>query len=278
MKTLVIVLVLMMAACSLVIAQTYQINWYAISSGGGDSAGTGYKLSATVGKPAAGYVTGSSVMHWIGFWIPDAEQALVLESAAEAKTLQDNKLVSISGKIATTSATDRFSGFFYLEEPDRSSAIRVSCPSWPVAGLEEGRVVSVVGRIGTTSTGERQIVAPSVVVTATPTPLAPVGMNNRSLGGGNWGSLPLGQTGIVGGSGLNNIGMLIETWGRIEFKDPAGAYLLISDGSGQSIRVDTAGLTGIPETGYLSVIGLSSLDPGQAPIVLPRRNTDIKPQ
>lgn len=280
MKTTLILLALSLTVCSLVLAQSYRIDWYVISSGGGDSAGTGYRLSTTVAQPTAGYSENTSLKHWIGFWIPAAgtEVPQVVDKLGAAKLLEDNTLVSISGMIATTSVTDRFNSFFYIEESDRSNGIRISCPNWPVTGLEEGRVVSVVGRLGTTPAGERQIVAPSVVVTATPAPLAPLGMNNRALGGGSFGVPPLGQLGIAGGTGLNNVGLLVQTWGRIDYKDPGGAYILITDGSGGSIRVDTVGLTGIPDSGYLSVIGLSSLHTGQAPLVLPRRDTDIQPR
>jgi len=88
----------------------------------------------------------------------------------------------------------------------------------------------------------------------------------------------LGQYGVIGGFGLNNIGLLVKTWGRIAYKDPSGGYILIGDGIGSTIRIDTAGLAGVPGSGYVSIIGVSSLYTGRLPLVLPRRSSDVEPR
>ena len=265
-------------------AQTYRIDWYSINSGGGLVTGGSYKLNSSVGQPVAGFVKSTSFLHWIGFWAGEVPTPTVAPTINAAKLLGDGTFVSVAGKIATsgrnpiTGITDRFSGFFYLEEADRHSGIRISCPSWPITDLLRGSVINVIGTMGTTGAGERQIVAPIVIITSTTTPPPPLGMNNRAVGGAAFGSPPLGQSGVIGGTGLNNIGLLIKTWGEVTYKEPSGAYILITDGAGAPVRIDTAGLASVPSEGYVSVIGISSLYTGPSPLVLPRTDSDIEPR
>ena len=100
-------------------------------------------------------------------------------------------------------------------------------------------------------------------------------MNNRALGGGNLRIPPLGQYGVKDGFGLNNVGVLVKTWGRVSYVD--GVYMIISDGSNSGVRVSTAQLAiPLPEPNdYISVIGIPSLymsgsPPDRVPQVLPR--------
>lgn len=53
-------------------AQTYQIDWYVIGSGGGTSQSSSYQLSGTIGQPIVG--TSSSANYTInaGFWVGGA--------------------------------------------------------------------------------------------------------------------------------------------------------------------------------------------------------------
>lgn len=277
-----LIVLLVLVISSSLNAQAYKIDWYSINSGGGEMTGGAYKLNGSVGQSVAGFTQGASVLHWIGFWAGETPTPIVVPSINDAKLLADDTSVSVSGKIATSGhdsvsgLDDRFNGFFYLEESDRSSGIRVVCPSWPIAGLLRGSVINVIGTMGTTPEGERQISAPVVIITATTTPLTPVGMNNRAIGGSDLGTPPSGQYGVVGGGGLNNVGLLVQTWGLIT--GSGAGYLTIDDGSGVGIRVDTTGLAGVPTEGYISVIGLSSLYTGRLPLVLPRIISDIEPR
>lgn len=133
----------------------------------------------------------------------------------------------------------------------------------------------MIGTLSTTPADERQIVAPIVIITSSTDPCKPLGMINRIIGGGNFGSPPLnGQYGVADGFGLNNVGLLIKTCGLII--ESGLGYIVIDDGSGIGIRVDTSGLASPPTTGYISIIGLSSMYPGHLPLVLPRRREDIK--
>lgn len=258
-------------------AQGYRIDWYSINSGGGLATGGNYKLQSTIGQPVAGLVSGSNILHWIGFWGGDVPTPVVVASLDEAKRLPDGAFISVSGQVAT-SASDDFGTFFYAEDPDRVSGIRVSVPA-PVANLVRGSIVNIVGTLSTTASGERQFTGPMVVITGTRTPLAPVGLTNRALGGGDLGQPPLGQYGVAGGSGLNNVGILVHTWGLIT--GTGSGYVMIDDGSGP-VRVDTTTLSTPPTSGYISVIGISSLyqaTPGgeRTRLVLPRKQGDIAP-
>ena len=113
--------------------------------------------------------------------------------------------------------------------------------------------------------GERMIDA-DAVTHSDPDGLAPVpiGMSNKRVGGDamgySSGPPPTGQMGIIGKIGLNNIGLLVKTWGRVTLVDgsPTPAFVKITDGFGE-IVVDLAPGATIPSVGdKVSVIGISS--------------------
>lgn len=260
---------------SSVSAANYKIDWYVIGAGGGAASSASYTVNATIGQPVAGFVSGASILHWIGFWAGEAPTPTVATSIHDVKLLPDGTFVSTAGKIATTAASE-FSNFFYIEEADRSSGLRVAIPAQAVVGLVRGSKVDVLGTLATTADGERQIAGTVVVIGATQTPLEPLGMPNNRLGGGDLGSPPLGQMGVTGGFGLNNIGLLVKSWGEVT---SAGAgFVTIDDGTGP-IRVDTSVLVSQPVVGsYISVVGLSSLrqnGPDHDRLLLPRAGGDV---
>jgi hypothetical protein len=254
----------------------YKIDWYSVNSGGGTMSGGAYGLDGSIGQASAGFVQNTTFLHWVGFWSGEVPIPILVETPHAAKLLNDGAFVSIAGKIATSGQGD-FDLFFYVQEENRSSGIRVAVPA-AVAGLARGSVVNVIGTLGTTREGERQLTGPIVIIVSSHDPLAPLGMPNKSVGGGDWGTPLLGQYGVAGATGLNNVGLLIATWGRVTEKGTG--YLLITDGSGDAIRVSTAGLSTIPdENDYICVIGISSLyKPGsdRLRLVLPRADSDVK--
>ena len=275
------ILLTLIASCC-VFAQSYKIDWNSVNSGGGVMSGGGYGINGTVGQPAAGFTNSTSFLHWIGFWAGEVPTPIVVPTIAAAKLLADRTFISVSGKIATSTEGD-FSGFFYLEESNRSNGIRVAFPIGAISGLVRGKsVVTVLGSMAMASAGERQIKACVIVITSTNAlAIGPLGMNNRNLGGGNLGIPPLGQYGVKDGSGLNNVGLLVTTWGRVSYVDDV--YMIISDGSNSGVRVSTAQLAiPLPEPNdYISVIGISSLymlsgsPPDRVPQVLPRTDSDV---
>jgi len=124
--------------------------------------------------------------------------------------------------------------------------------------------------------------------------IRPVGMCLRNLGGRDFAVDPKvptsGQVGVAGGAGLNNIGLLVKTWGKVTFVDTTNKFFYIDDGYG---RLDGSGHTGIrcsygylagvtitppAQNAYVSVIGVIStvvIDTKVQPNIRPRRQTDI---
>lgn len=260
-------------------SQSYQASWWSVNAGGGAQTGGGIRLESSIGQSAAGYSEGAGLRHWIGFWHPETGLTPeILWKIETAKRLPDGRYVSIAGKIATSGASD-FNGFFYLEESDRSGGIRVTVPFWPVSGLEDGSVVQVTGTLGTTPDGERQILASYVIVISSAPPLQPLGMIQRAIGGGDFGVPPLGQYGVTGGSGVNTIGLLIRAWGTVT--EVGSGYVVLDDGSGRPLRVDTSTLAVVPSPGaFVIITGISSLKrmdspPRRVPLLLPRRSSDV---
>lgn len=126
----------------------------------------------------------------------------------------------ITGKIVTCHWTDHF----YIEDDTRASGIRADKNPH---GCADGDVVSVEGTLGTNADGERYISAATISKTGTGE-LTPLGMNNKWLGGGDFayvaGPPVCGQRGVTDVSGtppstlatgLNNIGLLVRTWGKV---------------------------------------------------------------
>jgi len=67
MKTLILAICLLLPLAAF--AQSYSIDWYKISGGGGTSSGGAYSLSGTIGQPdASGAMTGGSYSLTGGFW------------------------------------------------------------------------------------------------------------------------------------------------------------------------------------------------------------------
>lgn len=127
----------------------------------------------------------------------------------------------------------------------------------------------------------------------------PIYVGNKSLGGGD---LNLYTKGVAGGLGVNNIGLLIKTFGRVTYVNTTSQFFYIDDGWGHAtilpapdsctvygIRVSYGGLAaGVPAitppvanintyvavTGIISTVMVSDL---VEPNVRPRRQDDIQP-
>lgn len=146
---------------------------------------------------------------------------LDVQAIGYLRTLPDGDEVRVSSKVVTA-GTDQMSGFFYIEDANRASGIRVVTPE----SVAEGNVVDVVGVMNTVD-GERCIDASSVTVVAASgdVPL-PLGMVARAVSGGDLNSY---TPGVELGRGLNNIGLLVRAVGRVEVRDGSSFYL--DDGS-----------------------------------------------
>lgn len=128
----------------------------------------------------------------------------------------------------------------------------------------------------------------SMCSAAAPEPLA---MTNAAIGGG---ALNQYTPGVEGGIGVNNIGLLIKTWGKVTFVDATNKFFYIDDGYGRldgsthkGIRCSydnlASGVTITPpaENAYVSVIGVIStvmISSKVQPNIRPRRGDDIVTQ
>ncbi|MGB9619376.1 MAG: hypothetical protein ACPL7K_03065, partial [Armatimonadota bacterium] len=94
--------------------------------------------------------------------------------------------------------------------------------------------------MATTDDGERFIDRARIALGPISEPVRPVGLTNRSIGGGDFGKPAdgTGQQGPTGGVGLNNVGLLIRTWGRIVEREPGllPSWFVIDDGSGANVK------------------------------------------
>lgn len=118
---------------------------------------------------------------------------------------------------------------------------------------------------------------------------APLAVNNSAVGGG---ALNQYTPGVENGVGVNNIGLLMKTWGKVTYVDPAGKYFYINDGSNRDdgsshigLRVDcdnlAPGNTITPPSldTYVMVTGISStilINTKIQPNFRPRRQEDVQ--
>jgi hypothetical protein len=220
--------------------------------------------------------------------LPPADDPLA-DSPPDTRTglkyLPDGALVHLQDRVV--SAT--YYGFFYIEEPDRSSAIRVDAE---YAYPSVGDLVEISGVL-TTNGGERAILVEAkdpmhfvnVIDSGCPVP-RPLGMPNKSIGGGPAG---LYAPGIGSSVGLNNTGMLVTAWGRVttdvNYGPDGTPYYYIDDGANLQ---GEPGYTGIkvydysrwPTIGdYLTLTGVASSEfvIGTATSIACLRATDYTP-
>ncbi len=195
----------------------------------------------------------------------------------EAKLFPDNDSVLLANKVVTAVV----SGGFYMEEADRSAGIKVQS----TASVNIGDVVRVEGSLVTETNKERAVNASSVIVTGASSVDA-VMLTNKALGGADYNYDPItgaGQAGVYDGTGLNNIGLLVQTSGEVT--GVGSDYFYINDGTNAAdgsifmgVRVVCPGLNK-PSTGdYVTVKGISSIRPLGGKlfrIIKPRFQSDI---
>lgn len=203
----------------------------------------------------------------------------VMTTIRDAKMLPDGSAVYIDHAVVSASFSDRF----YIQQPDRACGIEV------IGTSVVGQRVSIVGTIYTGLNGERYIAMLGWGATPGTVPVAPLGMSNRALGGGDCAYDAFsgaGQQGIAGCSGLNNIGLLVRTWGKVTLVGRHPGWFYIDDGSGirdgtgnVGIYVDAPGMS-VPALGsFVGVTGISSCEyyNGQLVNVLIELPTPIQP-
>lgn len=167
--------------------------------------------------------------------------------------------------------------YAWVQKDDRSAAFKVRMTDATTVNggyVERGCRIGIVGRTDRRNVteyhwGEAEIVADTIDIKSTGQPdPAPLGLTNRSLGGG-----PLGiQRGATGATGLNNSGLVVRTTGlvtEIGVGDPV--WFLIDDGSNVPAPGTSTGVgvkvyvhepfAAAPDLGqYVTVTGVSYLD------------------
>lgn len=129
------------------------------------------------------------------------------------------------------------------------------------------------------------------------TDVKPVAMSNKWIGGSDVPGNPVYTHGVQNGMGVNNIGLLIKTWGKVTYCDPLGKFFYIDDGSARKdgtkngtqdvkgVRVSIDQLApgnsiGMPASGALvTIVGVISTWQDSAnkvwPNVRPRNQQDV---
>lgn len=181
---------------------------------------------------------------------------------AAAKDNPDGTRVYVRD-LVVTSGSSQSTTYLFVQQPDRSSGIRVEKGSL-VAAI--GDVVDISGTLATVS-GERWLMSAAIARAGSTDPAEALALAARDLGGAAQGVY---NPGVAGGAGPHNIGLLVRVWGRIGSVNTAGKYFYIDDGCGlwggtaadrYGVRVSYYYTTGAvaPVAGrYALVTGMSS--------------------
>lgn len=150
----------------------------------------------------------------------------VRTTCSYVKHLPDDWLVDINSKIVSADFTTT-DGCIYVQEPDRSSGLRVATAQ---TGLVPGDRVNVSGRMSSrvlsSHSAERVMLDATVTEVSSGDAPRPVAMNCGSVGGGAAGAM---VPGVMNGVGLNNVGLLVRIAGTVTYK--TGSYIYVDDGS-----------------------------------------------
>lgn len=177
----------------------------------------------------------------------------------------------LQGKIVTAV----FSDCFYVEEPNRSSGIAVVLTGSPPL---EGEIVSIYGVCQTWPNGERFFLSTEMYVLGRQDmDYMSLSVPNSSVGGGSAGPY---TTGVAGGTGLNNVGLLVRVWGQV--KGHGDSCFWINDGSlVGDLKVDS-GVFPKPQIGaFVIVTGISSMEAnlqGPSRLIRVRHGEDVVTQ
>lgn len=203
-------------------------------------------------------------------------------SISEAKQRRSGSFVSTNvAKLVTFPDPPLAEDYFYIEDNDRSSAIRVIADEGqPVATLGEKAVVE--GRTGVRN-GEAVIFASSVVTsTAGSEKIKPLAMNVRSVGGSQLGIQPPtlsgGSESFSWSPNLNTTGLLIRVVGTLHI-DTGTSHAYVDDGSPFPIRIAyDYGVPGV-EGNTIIVTGISGVAWDGAHgfrVIMPRNASDMR--
>lgn len=187
-------------------------------------------------------------------------------SIADLKTRPDGTAADVSAVVTWVSPDYQE---FYIQSgpPGSTGGILVRGDS---SSLQVGQTASVLGLLGRYN-GERALYAAQIAGGATADVPDPIGVTNRSLGGGGVGDNP-GISGEVLGYGANNVGLLMKSWGRVTggaYDDSGNPFFYMDDGTNLAdgniygfagVRVELSPAMATPSLGsYVCAVGVSSI-------------------
>ncbi len=190
-------------------------------------------------------------------------------SIREVKEQQDSTSVSLSGSAVVTG---KFNGFFYVEDPLRTSGIKVMSS----ASVAVGDAVSLIGTVATVD-GERCICGATITSRASADEITPLGMPGKAL---------------ALGKGPDVTGLLVRIFGTVSYRAPNGSYIYVDNGSElrdgtgqQGVRVLLTGpadpiSTEIVPGQFVAVTGVAAMaavDSMVVRAVRPRGDADLQP-
>ena len=155
-------------------------------------------------------------------------------SISDVKSAPDGTIVSLADKVLYLKETD----FAYIEEPDRTSGIRLE----GTVSANQDQLVNVSGSMQTTTWGERYI-AVSNVQGIGPGEVAPLGVTNVGLA----------ETMLDG--------CYVTAWGTVMEGSIWEGFFYITDGADEyGIKVTTEGMPTVDEGDFVVVIGAAGLE------------------
>lgn len=173
----------------------------------------------------------------------------------DAKLKPDGAEALLDSKIVTAVYGDHF----YVQEQDRSSGIKV-VPRNPGFGASPFERVDIGGWLKTDENGERYLDASVTRLYDFYIPV-PLAVTPTYLGGGPWFHDTLtgaGQAGVSGGTGLNNVGLLVSTFGTVTRVE--SGWFEVSDGSEGKAKVYPNLGDALPSLwDFVKVTGVASL-------------------
>jgi len=189
-----------------------------------------------------------------------------IHSIASAKSLADTAVVKFTNKVVTSNLT----GFYYIEDPDRRSGIRIR----PSQTLPLSALVTLVGTMNTVN-GERVLDADNAQFAEATVRVEPLLIRTSHLGGAAFGlQAPVLEyryeriSGVwtrlfLPARGLNNVGLLIRLVGRVTYVGSDYFYLddgcRCEDGSGNlGVKVFYGGKPTLTVGRMVSVSAISS--------------------
>lgn len=233
---------------------------------------------------------------YTGWGRVDAYRALTetigfVESMAAAKQAAPGQAARLSGVFLST-ASGEIPGRLYAQEADRSAGILLSFSGSVPTGFLDGDKVDVQGTISKVQ-GECAISNPTITKSM---PLErtipkPLGVTNRALGGGQQDQ----QGAVVDqyslprtfAEGLNNIGLLVTTWGKVTAVSSSWFYIddgsnLEDDTGNSGVYVYCGTLVRPGLNKYVAITGISGCEALPTPndnilrrVLRPRRQSDI---